>query len=148
MKLWMEFIRETRVKPSCKILSGDKVFSDFQTAAKDTTMDSARDIVKTKMSADEIVKQWRNQHNNEIRSRNKTKQRELFKKGGENISHHLDTRKTQKQAQSSKWAPMLQQHQHTKRNSELLTMNQMCQKLPQYTDPSSPNTEQTYPRRY
>ena len=43
-------------------------------------MDSARDIVNTKMSVDKIVKQWRNQHNNEIRSRNKSKQRELFKK--------------------------------------------------------------------
>ena len=77
----IEFIREKRVKPSCKILSGDTVFSDFQTAAKDTTtMDSAKDIVNTKMSADEIVTQWRNQHDNEIRSRNKSKQRELFKK--------------------------------------------------------------------
>ena len=77
----IEFIREKRVKPSCKILSGDTAFSDFQTAAKDTTtMDSARDIVNTKMSADEILKQWRNQHNNKIRSRNKSKQRELFEK--------------------------------------------------------------------
>ena len=72
----IKFIREKRVKPSCKILSGDTVFSDFQTAAKDTaTMDSTRDIVNTKMSADEIVKQWRNQHDNEKRSRNKSKQR-------------------------------------------------------------------------
>ena len=30
------------------------------------------------MSVDEIVKQWRNQHDNKIRSRNKSKQRELF----------------------------------------------------------------------
>ena len=77
----IKFIREKRVKPSCKILSGDTVFSDFQTAAKDTTtMDSARDIVNTKMSADKIVMQWRNQHDNKIRSRNKSKQRELFEK--------------------------------------------------------------------
>ena len=54
----IEFIREKRVKPSCKILSGDTVFSDFQTAAKDTTtMDSARDIVNIKMSVDKIIKQ-------------------------------------------------------------------------------------------
>ena len=123
----IKFIREKRVKPSCKILSGDTVFSDFQTVAKDTTtMDLVRNIVNTKMSVDKNVKQRRNQHNNEIRSRNKSKQRELFKKGGENISHHLDTQKIQNQAQSSQWAPTLQQHQHTKRNSELLTMNQMC----------------------
>ena len=43
-------------------------------------MDLARDIVNTKMSVDKIVKQWRNQHDNKIRSRNKSKQRELFKK--------------------------------------------------------------------
>ena len=43
-------------------------------------MDSARDIVNTKMPADEIIKQWRNQHNNEIRSRNKIKQKELLEK--------------------------------------------------------------------
>ena len=93
----IEFIREKLLKPSCKILSGDTVFSDFQTAAKDTTtMDLAWDIVNTKMSVDEIVKQWRNQHDNEIRSRNKSKQRELFEKGGENILHHLDTQKIQK----------------------------------------------------
>ena len=84
----IEFIREKRVKPSRKILSGDTVFSDFQTAAEDTTtMDLARDIVNTKMSVDKIVKQWRNQHDNEIRSRNKSKQRELFeKKWGEYLA--------------------------------------------------------------
>ena len=57
----IKFIREKRVKPSCKILSGNTVFSDFQTAAKDTsTMDTARNIVNTKMSVDKIIKQWRN----------------------------------------------------------------------------------------
>ena len=77
----IEFIREKRVKPSCKILSGDTVFSDFQTAAEDTTaMDLAKDIVNTKMSVEEIIKQWRNQYNNEIRTRNKSKRRELFEK--------------------------------------------------------------------
>ena len=83
-----ELWSEKRGKPNCKILSGDTVVSDFQTAAKDiTTMDSARDIVNTKMSVDEIVKQWRNQHDNEIRSRNKSKQRELFvKRWGEYLT--------------------------------------------------------------
>ena len=69
------------MKPSCKILAGDTVFSDFQTSAGDTTtMDSARDRVNTKMSVDKIVKQWRNQHNNKIRSRNKSKQGNYLKK--------------------------------------------------------------------
>ena len=77
----IEFIREKGMKPSCKILSGETVFSDFTTAADDTTtMDLAMDIVNTKMPADKIVKQWRNQHNNVIRSRNKIKQKELLEK--------------------------------------------------------------------
>ena len=77
----IEFIRKKGVKPSCKILSGETIFTDFTTAANDTTtMDSARDIVNTKMPEDEIVKQWRNQHNNKIRSRNKIKQKELLEK--------------------------------------------------------------------
>ena len=77
----IEFIQEKGVKPSCKILSGVTVFSDFKTAADDTvTMDSARDIANTKMPVDEIIKQWRNQHDNKIRSRNKSKQRELLER--------------------------------------------------------------------
>ena len=77
----IEFIREKGVKPNCKILSGETVFSYFQTEVEDmTTMDLARDILNTKMSADKIIKQWRNQHTNKIRSRNKSKQRELLKK--------------------------------------------------------------------
>ena len=77
----IEFIREKGVKPSCKILTGETVFSDFITAAHDTvTIDSARGIVNTKMPVNEIIKQWRNQHDNEIRSRNKSKQRELLEK--------------------------------------------------------------------
>ena len=49
---------EKGVKPSCKTLTGETVFSDFITAAHDTgTMDSARDIVNTKMPVDKFVKQ-------------------------------------------------------------------------------------------
>ena len=41
----IKFIREKRVKPSCKILSGETVFSDFQTSGEDTTtMDLARTL--------------------------------------------------------------------------------------------------------
>ena len=36
-------------------------------------MESARDIVNTKMLADKFVKQWRNQHDNDIRTKNKMK---------------------------------------------------------------------------
>ena len=66
----IEFIPEKGVKPSCKILTGETVFSDFITAAHDTvTMDLARGIVNTKLPVDEMVKQWRNQQDNKIRSR-------------------------------------------------------------------------------
>ena len=85
----IEFIREKGMKPSCKLLPEETIFTDFTTAAEDTTtMDSARDIVNTKMPADEIVKQWRNQHDSEIRSRNK---RILRKKCGEDTSYHQGT---------------------------------------------------------
>ena len=43
-------------------------------------MDSARDIANTKLPADEFIKQWKNQHDNETRIRNKIKQRELLEK--------------------------------------------------------------------
>ena len=72
----IKFIREKGIKPSCKLLSGETVFTDFTTAGEDiTTMESARDIVNTKMPADKFVKQWRNQHDNEIRTKNKMKQK-------------------------------------------------------------------------
>ena len=54
----IEFIRQKGIKPSCKLLSGETVFTDFTTAAEDiTTMESARDIVNTKMPANKLVKQ-------------------------------------------------------------------------------------------
>ena len=73
----IEFIREKGVKPSCKLLPEETVFTDLTTAADDVTMmDLARGIANTKMPADEFVKQWRNQYDNEIRHRNKLKQKE------------------------------------------------------------------------
>ena len=77
----IEFMWEKGVKPGCKTLTGETVFSDFITAGHDTdTMDSARDIANTKMPADELIKQWKNKHDNETRIRNKSKQRELLEK--------------------------------------------------------------------
>ena len=77
----IEFMWEKEVKPSCETLTRETVFSDFITVGHDTgTMDSARDIVNTKMPVEEFVKQWRNQHDNETRNRNKSKQRELLEK--------------------------------------------------------------------
>ena len=77
----VEFIREKGVKPSCKLLSEETIFTDFITAALDeATMDSARSTVDTKVPADKFVKVWKIQHNNIIRNTNKMKQREYFKK--------------------------------------------------------------------
>ena len=43
-------------------------------------MNSARDIMNTKMPAGEFIKQWRNKHNDKTRFKNKSKQRELLEK--------------------------------------------------------------------
>ena len=75
-------MRDKGVKPGCKTLTRETVFSDFLTAGNDTeTVNSARDIVNTKMPADEFIKQWKNKQDNETRIRNKNKQRELLEKG-------------------------------------------------------------------
>ena len=77
----IEFMWDKGVKPGCKTLTRETVFSDFLTAGNDTeTVNSARDIVNTKMPAGEFIKQWRNKHDNETRAKNKSKQRELLEK--------------------------------------------------------------------
>ena len=77
----IEFMRDKGVKPGCKMLTRETVFLDFLTAGHDTeTMNSARDIVNTKMPADEFIKQWEKNHDEETRIRNKNKQRELLEK--------------------------------------------------------------------
>ena len=69
------------VKPGCKTLTRETVFSDFLTAGNNTeTMNSARDIVNIKMPAGKFVKQWRKKHDDETRAKNKSKQRELLEK--------------------------------------------------------------------
>ena len=75
----IEFMRDKGVKPGCKTLTRETVFSDFLTAGNHTeTMNSARDIVNTKMPEDEFIKQWRNKHDDDTRIRNKSKQRERW----------------------------------------------------------------------
>ena len=69
------------MKPGCKTLTRETTFSDFITAGNDTeTMNSARDIANTKMTGGEFIKQWRNKHDDKIRAKNKSKQRELLEK--------------------------------------------------------------------
>ena len=77
----VKFIREKGVKPSCKLPSEVIVFTDFITAAGDeATMDSAKNIVDTKVPADKFLKDWKSQHDNIIRNKNKMKQREYLEK--------------------------------------------------------------------
>ena len=77
----IEFMWDKGVKPGCKTLTRETVFSDFLTAGNDTeTMNSARDIVNTKMPAGEFIKQCRNKHDDKTRIKNKSKQRELLEK--------------------------------------------------------------------
>ena len=40
-------------------------------------MNSARDIVNSKMDGDKLVKQWKTNQDGEIRAKNKAKQREI-----------------------------------------------------------------------
>ena len=77
----IEFMCEKGMKPGCKTLTRERTYSDFITTGHNTeTMNSARDIANSKMKGDEFIKQWRNKHNDEIRAKNKSKQRELWEK--------------------------------------------------------------------
>ena len=54
----VEFKRGKHIKQSCKKLSDDTLFTDFNTAAEDkTTTNSARSTVENKKSADEFIKE-------------------------------------------------------------------------------------------
>ena len=54
-------------------------------------MNSARDIINSKMDGDELVKQWKINHDREIRVKNKAKQREIWEKWwGEFLTPHRE----------------------------------------------------------
>ena len=77
----IKFMHDKGVKPGCKTLTRETTYSDSITAGNDTeTMNSARDIANTKMTGEKFIKQWRNKHNDKIRAKSKSKQRELFQK--------------------------------------------------------------------
>ena len=77
----IEFMCEKGMKPGCKTLTRETTYSDFITAGHDTeTMNSARDIANSKMTGGEFLKQWRNKHDDKIRAKTKSKQRELWEK--------------------------------------------------------------------
>ena len=77
----IEFMCEKGMKPGCKTLTRETTYSDFiYTGNNVETMNSARDIANSKMKGDEFIKQWKNKHDDEIRAKNKSKQREIWEK--------------------------------------------------------------------
>ena len=66
----IDFMRKRGVKPGCKTLTRETKFSDFTYSENNTeTMNSTRDIINSKMNGDELVKQWKTNHDGEIRSK-------------------------------------------------------------------------------
>ena len=88
----IKFMREKGVKPGCETLTRETTYSDFIYAGNNTeTMNSARDIANSKMKGDEFIKQWKNKHDDEIRAKNKSKQREIWEKWwGEYLTPHRE----------------------------------------------------------
>ena len=88
----IDFMCERGVKPGCKTLTRETKFSDFTYTENDAeTMNSAKDIVYSKMNGDELVKQWKTNQDGEIRAKNKAKQREIWKKRwGEFLTPHRE----------------------------------------------------------
>ena len=81
----IEFMCERGMKPGCKTLTRETKYSDAE------TMNSARDIMNSKMKGDELIKQWKIKHDGEVRAKNKAKQREIWEKWwGEYLTPHRE----------------------------------------------------------
>ena len=60
----INFMCENGIKPGCKILTRETKLSDFLYTESDAeTMNAARDVINSKMNKDELIKQWRTNHN-------------------------------------------------------------------------------------
>ena len=88
----INFMHERGIKPGCKTLTRETKYSDFVYAENNAeTMNSARDIINSKMNRDEHVKQWKIKHDREVRAKNKAKQREVWEKWwGEFLTPHRE----------------------------------------------------------
>ena len=88
----IDFMCKRGMKPSCKTLTRKTKYSDFTYAENDAeTMNSARDIVNSKMKGDKLFKQWKIKHDREVRAKNKAKQREIWeKRWGEYLTSHRE----------------------------------------------------------
>ena len=85
-------MNERGIKPGCKTLTRETKFSDFTYAENNAeTMNSARDIINSKMNGDEFAKQWKTNHDREVRAKNKAKQRQIWEKQwGEFLTPHRE----------------------------------------------------------
>ena len=88
----IDFMHKRGVKPGCKTLTRETKLSDFTYTENDAeTMNSARDIINSKMNGDKLIKQWKIKHDREVRAKNKAKQREIWEKWwGEFLTPHRE----------------------------------------------------------
>ena len=77
----VEFITEKHIKPICKKLSNDTIFTNFTTAAdNETTMNTIRNLVNTRTPAEEFIKEWKEQYDNMVRNKNRLRHRDYMEK--------------------------------------------------------------------
>ena len=77
----VKFKRGKHVKPSCKKLSDDTLFTDFNTTSEDeTTINSERNTVENKTPAEEFINKWKKQHHIIVRNKNKEEEKEMMEK--------------------------------------------------------------------
>ena len=88
----INFMHERGIKPGCKTLTRETKLSDFVYGENDAeTMNAARDVINSKMNGDKLVKQWKTNHDREIRAKIKAKQREIWEKWwGEFLTPHRE----------------------------------------------------------
>ena len=129
----IHFMHERGIKPGCKTLTRETKFSDFTYAENDAeTMNSARDIVNSKMNREELVTQWKIKHDREVRAKNKAKQREIWgKRWGEFLTPHREPKDPETSSTISVGYDTTGTSTYTK-NCELQSTNPTYQKLPQY----------------
>ena len=66
----INFMYKSGVKPGYKTLTRETKLSDFVYTENDAeTMNAVRDIINSKMNRDELIKQWKTNHDREIRAK-------------------------------------------------------------------------------
>ena len=88
----INFMCKNGIKPGCKTLTRETKLSDFvYTENNAETMNAARDVINSKINRDKLIKQWKTNHDREIRAKNKAKQREIWEKWwGEFLTPHRE----------------------------------------------------------